>query len=397
MDEFYVGYSHGSIGDCGNTAIFIEGVSMLAAKAVQDFALYNGQECSTRYIDFADQPFLNPTGEAGIDQIQGDLRGFYLDSKPKVVEHLAEQYPDTGEEGKIWQKAINARAFDILRGFLPAGATTNVAWNSTLRQARDRLLILRNHPLNEVKNIAGALGIALSEAHPNSFGGKQYPDTENYVFEWMIKDYYLEDDVEIPEGDVAIDTSDLSSEQLMRYREWLEKRPEKTELHKVLDHAGTLDLNLMLDYGSFRDIQRHRAVNTRMPLLDTSHGFEPWYLEGLPDSLQAEAQNLLQGVEARLGDSNGDKFEKQYATPMGYIGPCKVIGGLPAILYLTELRSTTAVHPTLRYKALEAGRLLKDALSTEALGGIDLAIHLDESSTKFDTVRGRHDITEKVQ
>ena len=40
MQSFYVGYGHKSIGDCGTTTVFIESVSMLAAKAIQDNPLY---------------------------------------------------------------------------------------------------------------------------------------------------------------------------------------------------------------------------------------------------------------------------------------------------------------------------------------------------------------------
>ncbi len=36
MKNFYVGYGHKSIGDLGSTTIFVEGISMLAAKAIQD-------------------------------------------------------------------------------------------------------------------------------------------------------------------------------------------------------------------------------------------------------------------------------------------------------------------------------------------------------------------------
>src|SRR3989344_7124856 len=60
MKNFYVGYGHKSIGDCGSITLFIEGISMLAAKAIQDWPLYSGQESSTRYIDFQIQPFKNP-------------------------------------------------------------------------------------------------------------------------------------------------------------------------------------------------------------------------------------------------------------------------------------------------------------------------------------------------
>jgi thymidylate synthase ThyX len=62
MSQFYVGYGHKSIGDCGSITIFVEGCSMLAAKAIQDSKLYNGQEASTRYIDFSQQPMINPLG-----------------------------------------------------------------------------------------------------------------------------------------------------------------------------------------------------------------------------------------------------------------------------------------------------------------------------------------------
>ena len=43
MEQFYVGYGHKSIGDCGSATVFVEGVSMLAAKAIQDWRLYYGQ------------------------------------------------------------------------------------------------------------------------------------------------------------------------------------------------------------------------------------------------------------------------------------------------------------------------------------------------------------------
>src|SRR3990172_7428114 len=60
MSQFYVGYGHKSIADCGSTTMFIEGVSLLAAKALQDWALYCGQETSTRYIEMSRQPILYP-------------------------------------------------------------------------------------------------------------------------------------------------------------------------------------------------------------------------------------------------------------------------------------------------------------------------------------------------
>jgi len=40
--------------------LFVEGLSMLGAKAIQHSQLYSGQESSTRYIDFSQQKIMNP-------------------------------------------------------------------------------------------------------------------------------------------------------------------------------------------------------------------------------------------------------------------------------------------------------------------------------------------------
>lgn len=60
MEKFYVGYGHQSIADCGSTTIFIEQISILADKAIQDWPLYSGQETSTRYVDMSKQLIIDP-------------------------------------------------------------------------------------------------------------------------------------------------------------------------------------------------------------------------------------------------------------------------------------------------------------------------------------------------
>ncbi|HEV8677617.1 MAG TPA: hypothetical protein VN701_02195, partial [Candidatus Paceibacterota bacterium] len=78
MDTYYVGYGDKSIGDCGTATIFVEGVSMLAAKAIQDFQLYNGQESSTRYIDFSKQSFFDSSNSDTGKSLLESLRAFHL-------------------------------------------------------------------------------------------------------------------------------------------------------------------------------------------------------------------------------------------------------------------------------------------------------------------------------
>ena len=164
---------------------------MLAAKAIQDWPLYSGQESSTRYVDFKTQPFKNPIGTKNGNDILESYRKFYIEAMEPTKEYLKKQFPiKEGEKEEIYNKAIAARAFDILRGFLPAGSATNIAWHTNLRQAADKIMVLRHHPLLEVRNTAEAIEKTLQNAYPNSFGHGRFPNTENYNEEWMMEDYY---------------------------------------------------------------------------------------------------------------------------------------------------------------------------------------------------------------
>lgn len=388
MASYYVGYGHKSIGDCGSVVVFIEGVSMLAAKAVQDFALYNGQEASTRYIDFAEQTFINPLGNKEGTEVLEAWRSFYLAAMPQMVEALKERFPlGEGEKEGIYNKAIAARAFDILRGFLPAGASTNLAWSGTIRQFNDRLIELRHHPLEEVRTIATELEDALIEAYPSSFDPekKRYEATENYM-EQAAKEYYYHNP-DSPEMSLTFDGIDTAA--LAPYQELIAARPNRfTEPPRFLKGNGQATFEFTLDFGSFRDIQRHRAVSQRMPLLTDEIGFHEWYLGELPNALQAEAKALLAQQKEAVAALSKDQYLRQYYLPMGYKTSNRLSGDLPALVYLAELRSSSTVHPTLVERAQAMGKILEEQYG-QATG---LKVFLDPDPGRFDVKRGEHDI-----
>lgn len=388
MSKFYVGYGHKSIGDLGSVSIFIEGVSMLAAKAIQDSRLYNGQESSTRYIDFAHQAFVSPHASTHAHEILERWRTFYLHGIEVLQPHLREKYPRTEEEKEgIYEKAILARAFDTMRAFLPAGASTNLAWHGSLRSCSDRLLTLRHHALLEVREIASTLEAALLEAHPNSFTDKRYDGTESYLEQVTPETTYLQQESCEPFA-VTRDTFDRA--YLSAHRSVLASRPAYTELPKFLEEGGELQFEYLLDFGSFRDIQRHRAVIQRMPLLSMKFGFEPWYLDEMPDTLRREAEACISLQQAAIGGLNLSPELTQYYVAMGFRTANRLTGTLPALTYLAELRSASTVHPTLRILAQNIGRELE-----KRLGETGLVLHLDYQENRFDTKRGAHDIVER--
>lgn len=390
MSIFYVGYGHKSIGDCGSTTLFIEGVSMLTAKAIQDFMLYNGQEASTRYIDFATQRFIDPVGKEHSAWLLEQWRQTYLKGLSIVQSALVQRHPrQDGEKEDVYEKAIKARSFDIMRGFLPAGAATNLAWHGELRHIADHLDRLRHHPLAEVRTVADALEDALHEKYPSSFQKKRYSATEEYLEYWMKNAYYYT----APGAntlDVVGNFSGMNMQMLAAHRDLLEMRPKQTELPKFLAECGTMRFNYLLDFGSFRDDQRHRAVAQRMPLLTMDHGFSPWYLSQLPAHLRDDVEPFLVDHLRQINSLPVDDFVRQYYYPMGSLVPCQKVGDLPAMTYFVERRARLDVHPTMRYVAQQTGTLMLEEM-------VDLGLHLymETEGDRFYYKRGEQDIVER--
>ncbi len=388
MSTFYVGYGHKSIGDCGTCTLFIEGISMLAAKAIQDWPLYSGQEASTRYIDFAKQNFIDPVGTSKSKAILEKWREIYMEGLVVMQNELTQRFPiQEGETEAIYKKAINARAFDTMRSFLPSGASTNIAWHTNLRQAADHLLRLRHHPLAEVRDIAETAEEVLRETFPSSFGHTRYETTENFNQEWMKDFYYY---TESKPAEFELTKNNVDRKALKNFGQILKSRPAKTEMPKEVAECGNLQFEFLLDFGSFRDIQRHRAVNQRMPLVVMDHGFGEWYLSELPEEFRQKALRVLEEQKEAILGLEASKEISQYYIPMGYKLPNKVTGSIPAFVYLVELRSTRFVHPTLRKRAIQMAETLKKEFAEEGL-----LIHLDPDPDRFDIKRGEHDIVAK--
>jgi thymidylate synthase ThyX len=401
MEQNYVKYGDKSIGDCGTATMFIEGVSMLAAKAVQDSQLYNGQESSTRYIKFDKQPFINPANLAELDALLEELRAFHLRGVEVMREQLAKQHPwdptiqwglsPENNNEEVWRKAINARAFDVMRSFLPAGAMTNLAWHSEIRHANDHLLRLRNHPLEEVRLVGEELSHALATKYEHSRFDKRYPDQEAYTRNWMERLYYFDGAMRFLSNRVSalgvcFERSTIDPSLLGDYIGILSERPAKAEPPKFLAECGTMQFSFLLDFASFRDLQRQRALIQRMPMLTMNHGFGGWYLAQMPGGLREEAERLLSNHKKKLLSLKLPGRVMQYYIPMGYRVVCRITGDLPGLIWMVELRSKIDVHPTLRIIAQDIGATMR-----EEVGGWFM-LHLDESPDRFNIRRGYQDI-----
>ena len=419
VENYVVGYGHRSIADCGTTTIFIEGVSLLAAKSVQDWSLYSGQETSTRYINMAAQKIVDPVGTSESKAILDAWMSFYTAKQDRVSEILMQRYPRReGEKAETYARAIKARTFDVLRGFLPAGITTQLSWHTNLRQAGDHLASLVNHPAAEIADLGRAIQTSLAERYPSSgfdrhvaavsgVGAKEGPEARAaweaavaQEFTYNVASTLNSDEVRYStpltrsvHRDGLVSTTGPWDE---RYAEILRTRPRGCVLPHFLSDLGQYAFEFLLDFGSFRDLQRHRNGVCRMPLLDTSYGFHPWYLEQLGDpangdvgGLRDEAVDLIHELQPRIAKISPDPVVRSYYTALGFRVPCQVTYALPALIYVMELRSSKTVHPTLRRQIHRMVNLFQQSHP-------NVALHVDMDPDDWDVRRGDQTITKKL-
>jgi thymidylate synthase ThyX len=386
MSKYYVGYGHKSIADCGTTTIFLEDVSILAAKAIQDWPLYSGQETSTRYIDMSARKIVDPIGSEESGAIQKSWMNFYNSAQGPVSDLIRTTYPrKQNESEEDYERAVKARTFDSLRGFLPAGLTTQLSWHTNLRQAKDHLAFLKHHPTLEAAELAKNIDSDLARHYPSS--GFAIPNRHAEIEEWE----------RLVGNEYALSVEDRSTEHVRfvssirgawSMDDLLRARPRGGLIPHFLTMYGQNTFSFLLDYGSFRDIQRHRNGVCRIPLLTTKHGMEPWYIDQLGPDLGGEALDFVDSMTKRIERLPATDVERQYYVALGYRVPTVVTYSLPATVYILELRSGKMIHPTLRSKILEMAFLFKQKFP-------NIPIYVDNDADDWDVRRGRQTIIEK--
>jgi len=402
MESFYVRYNHKSIGDGGSTTLFLENVSMLCAKGIEDWPLFSGQETSTRFIDMSLQPLANPVGTDEAREIQVAWMAFYSMHQERVAAEVRRRHTKKPDEtNKDYEAAVKTRTFDIMRGFLPAGLCTNVSWHTNLRQASDHLALLRHHPSPELRGAAADLTTLLAEAYPSSIGVSATADVssvnggEAEREAWRAQvaaaySYPVERPVEdnLANGQSwTFDAHKIDRYRMSQYDDLLSGRPRGAVLPHFLTDLGQIYLSFLLDFGSFRDAQRHRNGVCRMPLLTLRHGMHPWYLDQLDEGLAKDVRDLVAHLSRRISKID-DPVLRQYYIPMGMRVACQITYGLPSAIYVAELRGAKTVHPTLRQVAHWMHNSIKGAFP-------QIALHSDMDPDDWSLRRSQQTITEK--
>jgi len=313
------------------------------------------------------------------------------------------RYPKKeGEKQETYDKAVKARVFDSLRGFLPAGITTQLSWHTNLRQAGDHLNGLILHPAKEMKDIAEVTLDQLVVKYPSSgfdtqiaaVSGESTKDTDaarrRLLWDSEVSEKYSYHDYDTATDAVAMTFNGpgLCDEVISSHKLLFEERPRGCILPHFVSDFGQVTSEFLLDYGSWRDIQRHRNGVCRSPILSTRYGFETWYLDQLDDDVRSAAAVLLAEQMRDIAKISDDPVIRQYYTALGFKVPTYLTYALPALIYVMELRSGKAIHPTLRKKIHGMIHKFKEKFPT-------VMLHVDMDPNDWDVRRGNQTITAK--
>ncbi len=390
LSQYFVGYGHDSIGQCGFTVFFIEDVSLLLAKVIEDNDLFNGQESSTRYIDYANEERINPNDSNTGAELQQMWINIYDKARHGVEAALIERNRQEGDDidpGSLLAKACRVKAFDIARCFLPAGVTTNVSWVTSLSGINRELARLFAHPLLEVQALAHQINAKVKENYPSI-----YKDFENdpAMLE-MVEEYKQEAYHYTPRGRVASMLqdpecgADIQVFQIGTFDSSdVTPRMKYARMPRHMHQAYLISSRSDLDFASYRDAQRHRTLHPGMPLLsldelydermdtdDLVDVFGSWYIKalidlGVFDSIKddiIEALNLCLLLGSRLSEPT-----MQYYLPIGLRVEFPQAGFIGDWITTLELRSGETVHPTVRLWAADVWATIKDQLNTTSAG-----------------------------
>ena len=359
----YINYGHRSVGQLGTTTIFFEGVSMLAALALTDSKLFNGQESSTRYIPYDEQPAID-MGESRVRHWQEVWRLFYKEALQDTIKKITAEYPVPEDETRAKHlNAIKARAFDICGGILPAGFTTSVGFCGTFDTLNDHLTWMIAHPLHEVRDLAEMAAQELALKYPNAaysleklrergmyrqYGDEPYSDLHISAY-YFRKGGFAHDvmflgrdgcasenvlqrfcytserdavnDLRYPvtdqEGNYGIPSNVQLSVQICGhppkvfslgiedYKEVLEAYGMKTRkkyecFPEAISSLFRFRITSKMDMRSYRDMHRHRNGSRPIPLLEMNDGLHPYYVENLSQEMADKFISLAYKQEQEI-------------------------------------------------------------------------------------------------
>src|SRR4051812_7531140 len=178
-DRVFFEYGDDSVAQLGGVHLACEQASNLLTKVLEWGRLMSYLEQSTRYIAYDSRIggryrfYRDPEvlgSSLGLRYVGDMARLFdtYAELVPIVQDYYRERVPkDPGDTDFVYRQAVRAKAFDALRGILPAASLSNVGIYGTGQGYEQLLLRMRAHPLPEARAFADLMLTELRKVIPS--------------------------------------------------------------------------------------------------------------------------------------------------------------------------------------------------------------------------------------
>src|SRR6266540_6315401 len=179
-ERVLIGYGDDSVAELGGAHVACEGVSNIAAKALEDSRIgISPLEKSTRYVVFnrkvdgryryLREPAIMASRHAADYEtvLDGLFETYSALLEPTIAFVRARTPRAEGTSERAYASATRAKACDLLRGLLPMATLTNVGLFGNGRAFEYLLTKLYAAPLDELGELAGSMQLALDALIPS--------------------------------------------------------------------------------------------------------------------------------------------------------------------------------------------------------------------------------------
>lgn len=391
-EKWVVGYGHASVAEHAVAHVAIEDVSILASKVIEDARLASYTEKSTRYVPFSRAYYKAPelpsaSGERCRETIEGlfDLYEALLEQVTERVMAAADRTQFKTERG--FSNSCQAQACDALRYLLPAATHTNIGLTANARTLEHLLSKMLSSPLQEVRRTGESIKEEATKLIPTLI---KYARTSDYMRETPLAMRALAErfigqppagpgravalvrSPEEPEATLAAAILYEFSEapypavwehvgRLPRaaHEEVIQEYLQRRRTHGDPVHGYTdpplrslehlyFTFDVLVDYGAFRDIQRHRMATQTTQRLTCAHGFDvPELLDqcGFRGPFEAAMHRAADAHEILAADH---PEEAQYVVPLAYRKRVLFTWNLRELHHFISLRSARQGHTSYR-------------------------------------------------
>jgi thymidylate synthase ThyX len=429
-EKVFYEYGDDSVAQLGGVHLACEQASNLLTKVLERGRLMSYMEKSTRYVAYDTRLpsgryryYRSPEILASVlgARYVGDMdRMFdaYAQLLPVLYDWFSQRAPKSEADSDFaYRQALKAKAFDTLRGLLPAAATSNLGIYGSGQGYESLLVRMRAHPLPEARDYAEFMlielrkvipswvrrvdvadrgmawsgymekndsemadlalklfaGATADDDDPSSGAGPRVtlvdwdPDAEVKVVTAMLYPY-----THLPEERVFARVATMTvAERLEIMERYVGDRLNRRQRPgRALERCG-YRFDVVSDYGAFRDLQRHRLLTIEwqgltpyhgytMPEAVTSAGGEPAYAEAM-----ARSAGLYEALEQHLG-----AHVAAYAVTLAHRARYSVQMNAREAMHMLELRTTPQGHPEYRQVCQQMHRLIADKAGHHAIAAM---------------------------